>query len=94
MRAAANGAVTPKRTMLIDIAAPIVACDQPNSMCNGSIITLGTARNPAAPMIAMNEAAATSHAQCTRRRPVRDVVMMTSMMVAHLGDQWHNRQHA
>lgn len=78
--AAANGAVRPKSVMLIDIAAPIEACDQPNSMCSGSIITLGTERNPAAPSSATNVTAATIQAQCGTN--VRVGVRFTTITLA------------
>jgi hypothetical protein len=63
MSAAANGDITPYSTRLIDTAAEIVPRDQPNSSCSGSIRTLGTARNPAAPISVMNAPTATNHAQ-------------------------------
>lgn len=62
MSAAENGAVSPKSAMFTDIAAPIVACDQPNSRCSGSIITPGTDRNPAAPSIVTKATPATIQA--------------------------------
>src|SRR5215470_10204615 len=61
---ALNGEITPKSVMLIVIASPIVACDHPNSMWSGSIITLGTDRNPAAPRMATKVTAAMIQARC------------------------------
>ncbi len=62
IRAAEKGAVRPNSAMFTDIAAPMVACDQPNSMCNGSIITPGTERNPAAPSMVTKATPATIQA--------------------------------
>ena len=62
IRAAANGPVRPKRMRLIETAIEITARFQPNSFCSGTISTLGVARNPAAPMSAMNVTAATIQA--------------------------------
>ena len=50
-----------------DTAAEMVACDQPNSSCSGSISTPGTDRNAAAPIRVTKETPATSHARCSRR---------------------------
>src|SRR5882757_462377 len=63
--AAANGAVRPKSAMLMAIADEIVPTDQPNSACNGSINTPGTARNAAAPTRARKVTAATDQAGCS-----------------------------
>ena len=68
MSAAANGDINPNNVMLIDMAEPTVACDQPNSMCSGSISTLGTDRNAAAPSMVTNVTAAMIQAWCTTRR--------------------------
>src|SRR4051794_12057094 len=56
--AAANGEISPYSIRLIDTAVEIVACDQPNSSCSGSSNTLGTDRNPAAPISVMKPTAA------------------------------------
>ena len=66
--AAANGAVSPKRTRLMLTAADSTVVDQPNSCCNGTIRTPGAARKPAAPTSARNATAATIQAGCRRRR--------------------------
>ena len=52
--AAANGEIRPYSSRLIDTADEIVACDQPNSSCSGSISTPGTDRKPAAPISVTN----------------------------------------
>ncbi|GAA3721922.1 hypothetical protein GCM10022205_01700 [Spinactinospora alkalitolerans] len=51
---------------MTETAAEMVPCDQPNSSCSGSIITLGAARNAAAPTSATNATAATHQARWTR----------------------------
>ncbi len=61
--AAANGAVSPYRMRLTEIAVEIVPRDQPNAACNGSINTPGVARKPAAPTVAIRVAAATIQAR-------------------------------
>src|SRR4051794_26909067 len=65
--------------MLTATAPEIVATDQPNSACSGSMSTPGTARNAAAPTSARKVTAATHHAGCTRRvdvaRPAGAVVV-------------------
>src|SRR6478736_6788869 len=63
MRAAANGEISPNSTMFTDTARPMVACDQPYSMCSGSISTPGTLRNAAAPTRVTNVTDATTQAQ-------------------------------
>src|SRR5436190_7895982 len=74
MRAAANGAVNPKRTRLIDTAVEMVAVDQPNSSCSGWIRTPGVARKPAAPTSATNATTATDQAGCSLlTRPVFEI---------------------
>lgn len=67
IRAAANGAVSPNKVMLIDMASPMVPCDQPNSACSGSISTPGTDRNPAAASTATKVTAAMAQAGWSRR---------------------------
>src|SRR3990170_2250518 len=51
---------------LTETADEIVARDQPNWSCSGSMITLGAARNDPAPTSATNEIAATHHARWIR----------------------------
>ena len=63
--AAANGEIRPNSIMFTDTAKPIIACDQPNSMCSGSISTPGTDRNAADPTRVTKVTAATTHAQCS-----------------------------
>ena len=60
--AAENGPDSPKTTRLIDTAMLIVARLQPNSSCNGTIKTPGTARNAADASSAANPAPATTQA--------------------------------
>ncbi|MDI2020615.1 hypothetical protein PJL18_01124 [Paenarthrobacter nicotinovorans] len=68
MRAAAKGAVSPKRTRLMLTANDNTVVDQPNSCCNGTISTPGAARKPAAPTSARKATAATIQAGWRRRR--------------------------
>src|SRR3954453_7514281 len=67
--AAAKGAVSPNSTRLTATALESVARDQPNSSCIGTIITLGAARNPAAPTRARKATPAPTQAGWMRRRP-------------------------
>ena len=57
-RPAANGPPRPYSTRLIATAAEIVARDQPNSSCSGTINTPTVDRNPAAVTSVRNETAA------------------------------------
>ena len=59
---------------MTDTAAEIVARDQPNSSCSGSISTLGAARNDPAPTRATNATVATHHARWIGTRPLDDIV--------------------
>ncbi len=61
--AAANGEIRPNSTMLTETARLIVPCDQPYSMCSGSMSTPGTLRNAADPTRVTNVTGATTHAQ-------------------------------
>jgi hypothetical protein len=62
MSAAENGAVRPKSRRPIETATEIVARDQPNSFCSGTIRTLGVARKPAVVISVTNVTATISHA--------------------------------
>ncbi|WP_372509396.1 hypothetical protein [Streptomyces humicola] len=52
----------------METAELMVASDQPNSLCSGSIITLGTARNPAAPTSVRKTTTAIHQARWMRER--------------------------
>src|SRR3954452_2099726 len=65
--AAANGPASPNSTRLTDTAPAIVARDQPNSSCSGTIRTPGVARKPAAKSRQKKSPAATTQAGWTRR---------------------------
>src|SRR3954469_14012970 len=56
----------------------MVARDQPNSRCSGSMRAPGAERNPAAPMSAVNDTAATTQAQWRVVRPLRASICVTS----------------
>jgi hypothetical protein len=60
--AAENGPLSPNTTRLIETATAIVARLQPNSSCNGTITTPGTARNAAEASSAAKPAPATTQA--------------------------------
>ena len=72
MSAAANGAVSPKSTRLIDTASETVSREKP-SASSGTSSTPGVERNPAAPTRVRKATAATPQARCgrVRRRPSR-----------------------
>jgi hypothetical protein len=76
MRAAANGAVTPKSTRLTVTAPEVVVLDQPNVASNGSISAPVEDRKPAAAMSADTTAAATNQARWTPERRGADSVAL------------------
>ena len=65
IRAAANGAPSPKQSRLSETASPIVSWLQPYSWCNGISRTPVTDRKPDAITSARKETAATFHAKWT-----------------------------
>ena len=62
MSAAENGAVSPKSRRPSEIATEIVARDQPNSCCSGTISTPGVARKPAVVISVTKVTSTISHA--------------------------------
>ena len=99
--AAANGEIRPNSIMFTDTAKPIVACDQPNSMCSGSISTPGTDRKAADPTRVTKVTAATTQAQCSpdacgRAAPAcrgSSPSWLHRPRIGSVGDQWQNRQY-
>ncbi len=79
IRAAANGAVSPKSTRFTPTARDSVPRVQPNSSCSGTISTPGAARKPAAPSRATNATAATSQAGCSSRERGGATVVKTGL---------------
>ncbi len=63
MRAAANGAVRPYRTMFTEVARPIDPRDQPNSCRRGPASRPGRVEKAPATTIASSATAATHHAR-------------------------------
>src|SRR2546423_1698336 len=70
--------------MLTAAASEIVEIDQPNSSCNGSISTPGTARNPAAPTSARKVTAAAHHAGWMRYTRCVRIAALASVTAASI----------
>src|SRR5215207_9917201 len=78
----------------METADEIVACDQPNSSCNGSSSTLGTDRKPAAPISVTKPTAATGQARCSLTA-LRSSISVTrrSLQDFRPEDQWLECHH-